>query len=63
MTLSITIETDTLLFGKLMGTGLNDFVLRQILVMASIADLTAVSSCVFRSAERMERRIPIPKRL
>jgi hypothetical protein len=39
MTLSIKIETDTLLFGKLMGTGLNDFVLRRILVMASITDL------------------------
>ena len=38
MTLSIRIETDTLLFGKIMETNLNDFVLRQILVMASIAD-------------------------
>jgi hypothetical protein len=39
MTLSTPIETDPLLFGKLMETGLNDFVLRQNLVMASIADL------------------------
>ena len=39
MTLSVTIETDPLLFGKLLDTGLNDFVLRQNLVMAGIADL------------------------
>jgi len=39
MTLSIKIETDPLPFGKILETGLNDFVLRQIPVMASIADL------------------------
>jgi hypothetical protein len=39
MTLSITIETDPLLFGKLMETGLNDFVLRRNLVMANITSL------------------------
>jgi hypothetical protein len=39
MTLSITIETDPSLFGKLVEAGMNDFVLRRNLVMASIADL------------------------
>jgi hypothetical protein len=39
VTLSIAIETDALPFGKVMETGLNDFVLRQNLVMDSIADL------------------------
>jgi hypothetical protein len=58
MTLSVTIETDPLLFGKLMDTGLNDFVLRQNLVMASITDLERVAiACTKRGGSPTVRLV------
>jgi hypothetical protein len=55
MTLSVTIETDPLLFGKLLDTGLNDFVLRQNLVMAGIADLLSFRR---RALQRLPDLLP-----
>jgi hypothetical protein len=55
LTLSIAIETDPLLFGKLMETGLNDFVLRQNLVMAGIADLLSFRR---RALQRLPDLLP-----